>query len=319
MEDRLIVKKKDIVQFLLLWFSFIFHESLLVRKYSSVMMVFAFFSIVYTMLSYRKTRDKKMCVFLLALLLNVVFIRIINSGGIGFTIWLTWAIDIMTIYCAYKIDENSFFDRYIVLVTIYSIISTICSIVFWIEPNFWKTISITYDFNNFDFHNKYYGFLPIHIVSTQLDKLKRNCGIFTEPGLYQIPLNTALYFLLILKNKISLKKKKYYISLFFIVIALITSKTTSGYLGMLAIIIVYVISKNMKTKLKTISILGLVGIIIVIDYIANGTESLIYITILRKFFVEGKLDFSLGTGTYRLATIPYTIQIMKENFFRSWV
>lgn len=73
----------------------------------------------------------------------------------------------------------------------------------------------------------------------------RNCGFYTEPGVYQIVLNSTLYILLFWKEKLMISSEKKYRKILLVIIAaIIACQSTTGYLALLLIILFFCFYKQ---------------------------------------------------------------------------
>ena len=76
----------------------------------------------------------------------------------------------------------------------------------------------------------------------------RNAGLFLEPGSHQIFINFALLFLLISQKELQYSKCKYISKLLILIITLLTTQSTTGYMCF-AVIMVAVVLMNKSTNL----------------------------------------------------------------------
>lgn len=81
------------------------------------------------------------------------------------------------------------------------------------------------------------------------NELTRNNGIFNEPGLYQMVLNTALYFTMFFPEQLKCGAKKQERYMLILIIAIVTCQSTTGYLSLGAIIVGYLMTKQKGKKL----------------------------------------------------------------------
>lgn len=302
------IKKKDILPYFLIWLSFMYHGAIMKSYYSSLMDILAISAIVYTLVFHRRTRDKAIINFLGFLLLNIIFVRYINNGGVGITIWIKWTIQILTIYSAYLLDKETFFDRFVKMIVFYATISLVGFALQLVGV--WQKITPAIMYGGMQFK----GILPIHIAGLYGDKVGRNLSVFYEPGLYQMPLNTALYFLLFFQEKIHATVQKRNIYFFLILFALITAKSTTGYIAFAAIYSGYIITTNRSNKQKGIIIAGIVLLVALMDTFISEDNSIFYSVVVRKLFDENGFNLAAtGSGLYRIRTIEYVMEVIKAH------
>ena len=126
----------------------------------------------------------------------------------------------------------------------------------------------------------------------EVDRMK-NSGIFTEPGVYQMVLNLGIFIILFLNKYLYCKKTKYMLGV--LILTLCTTQSTTGFIGLLLIVVFYLFSSTNKKKIfsKTkVIILGLCLILaLLVDYQIRGTRSILQIAIIDKLFSRG--TFSL--------------------------
>lgn len=323
------IKKSAVLQYFLIYLMLIIPGSCLFNKvllgnvkYYILIALYGFLFIIN-----KKYRKPYAVVFCSVLFLIVGFQRLI-SGGVGINAWLQFAVCILSVQFAIACDTENFLNRWIKMVIFFSVISIIFWSVFCIVPNIvniwpartfytqsigskgWETV----------WHGKgvlLYSYLEIHST--------RNCGIYTEPGVYQIVLNSALFILLFWRQKLHLKDfRQYKKYVLIIVTALITCTSTTGYIGMLLnLIFFFLIKSSRDITVKRIKkyvfwAVGIAIIVILMEYSINGTESILYKQIIIKLFGTsdvGKISLSEGSGQYRMGTILYSLDTVFKHPF----
>ena len=255
----------------------------------------------------------------------VVFVRW-WSGGVGIEVFLKWTTYIFIAWIAVTIDADSFIERFLKIVYVWALISIIGFLLQITVPDILKTILPEYA-SNFSYSlwgNGYNGELfsyrawGRYLFSFDQMHPNRNVGIFSEPGVYQIVLNSALFCLLFLskyKSTIEAKKKMRYFYVY--AIALMTCQSTTGYIGFLAIILVYFLSSyNSIEKIKQRIIIATIVILLylIVEYSINGTNSLLYRAFIRKLVTSsGTISVTADSGIYRMRTLIVTIGSMIKN------
>lgn len=161
----------------------------------------------------------------------------------------------------------------------------------------------------------FYSYLEIHAT--------RNCGFYTEPGVYQIVLNAALFILLFWKDKLRLKNEKQYRTLVSIIfITLITCQSTTGYIAMIVILVCFFCMHSRESnalgfKANLLLLLVVAGAAVLIDYVIHGTDSILYIQVINKIFggTASGINISDSTGQYRMETVQASFQALSEDLF----
>lgn len=310
------VKLSAITQYLLIYIMLIVPGSCLFAKFITGNVKYYAIIIIYVTLYAisKKYRCSYTLIFSFLLLLFVVFTRLYTNGGAGVSAWFQFVVCIVATQMAISADKKEFLRRWIKLVEIFAVISIIFWVAFLVYPslvNAWP--AVTFDTQTMGtagyeiyLHGKgvlLYSYLEIHPT--------RNCGIYTEPGVYQIVLNSALFVLLFWRDKIGLKdEKQYKRAVFIILLSLITCQSTTGYIGMIFIILFFYFSRKMdhntsKIKLYITGVMAVGFIVLLVDYTYRETESIVYVQIIHKLFGNdgSGLNISEGTGLYRLGTI----------------
>ena len=177
-----------------------------------------------------------------------------------------------------------------------------------IVPNLLKSITIT----NLQSGVLFYTNI---IYTFSSSALTRNCGIMTEPGLYQIILNTAIFFAIFFPKLFSEKKRILYLIVF--TITIITTQSALAYINLCVIVFFFLISRNKenrKTRNVVFSGIVLVSLIILVLGIFNPDIPFVS-TITEKLFVDGRIDVSVGSGRYRMISMLTDLEVFKRNIF----
>ena len=113
----------------------------------------------------------------------------------------------------------------------------------------------------------------------------RNNGIYTEPGLFQMIINGALFFLLIYSERVYLSDKAKRSLMILLIITCLTTGSTTGYIGLIIIFISVILISgnkiNRRVKFFSIGVLTIALIGLLINFTYLGDQS-----ILSMFFVE---------------------------------
>ncbi|MDF2544552.1 MAG: Uncharacterized protein K0S47_4270 [Herbinix sp.] len=310
------VKISAITQYFLIYIMLLVPGSCLFAKYLTGDQKYYAIIIMYIILYAlnKKYRCNYSLIFSILLLIFVVFTRLYTNGGAGISAWFQFVVCIISTQMAISANKREFLRRWINLVQIFAVISIIFWVAFLVSPslvNAWP--AVTFDTQTMGtkgyeiyLHGKgvlLYSYLEIHPT--------RNCGIYTEPGVYQIVLNSALFVLLFWREKIGFKSEiEYKRAVFIVLLSLITCQSTTGYIGMLFIILFFYFSRKKdhntsKVKLYITGVMAVGFIVLLVDYAYRGTESIVYIQIIHKLFGDNGSGFNIseGTGLYRLGTI----------------
>ena len=304
------VKKSALFQYLLIYIMLLCNSSNfyaykvdgnIVTQYILIAAMVVFLLLKKSVLS----KQALTCVFVL--LSFTIFVRLLQ-GGIGLSFWNEMAIKILCVAVAISIDNERFLDRFVKTVVVFAVIS----MFFWglqlAGINLAKMIftrfvtrnnSITYDYEGYRTVTNLPGYGQL--IYSYLEVYRhRNIGIFSEPGVYQMVINAAICILLFFSQYIEIKPQRRKAYFFILSICLITTQSTSGYLGYLAILMAVLIKRRandqeiieVNWKGYVISAVGIGAIVLSVDYFTRGTNSLIYVSILSKLFTNNN-QFSL--------------------------
>ncbi len=139
-------------------------------------------------------------------------------------------------------------------------------------------------------------------TNVPIEGFTRNYGPFTEPSRFQAYLNLTLILLLFTDNKISYKR------VIIVLLALVTTFSTTGYLVIVVTLIAFIFSKKVKMKMGTKALLAfplIVGCVVLFytnDIFSNAINKLL----------KGGEDVSAST---RYDSIKINLLIFKDNFF----
>lgn len=316
--------RKKIYHYLLIYLLILWHDTgLKLLVGNSLFEYFVLGISLITIFLNRRCCSKKMLFFCVAITLNVLFVRLV-SGGVGIDFLLHSLSAIMITYVAYKYDREHFFSRFVKFVCFLSVVSLIIWMSTLLFPNFYQNLTL---FSYSPYAKKFYfsatDYTSIPVVYHGAvfytmrtgNELIRNNGIFNEPGLYQIILCTALYFILFFSEKISSDKKTIRKYAIIIIITILSCRSTTGYLSLFAIIVGFFLQKNTSksTKLGIVFALGI--LIFGIDWIVNGIDSVLGQVVASKIqFGPHGISFT-KSAFFRANTTSITLVLLASNPF----
>lgn len=225
-------------------------------------------------------------VFLLALwtLINIFSIW---TGGRGFSAgtFIGYTIKMCIPYFAVKLVGPSFFEKFFKFCFYLVAISSCFYIIEVIFPNLVQSLTPYLNFleywrmkengdfyiivyNHLGVYNQYYGIFP------------RNCGFMWEPGAYALVLNFLIAY------KIHRDSYRFDKSLALLVLAMISTFSTAGYIGFFVLVVFFVLRKGMKSA----PILIPVALVVIVYASIN-----LYST---TDFLSGKIEEYMEMGMY---------------------
>lgn len=263
---------------------------------------------------YRRFRVQEPLLWVGFLFLAIVTVRMI-SGGIGLDTWYLYAGQILVVYLCVFWNPDKCIDRFILATTFFAVASLVCwGILMWNRTLLESLLSVQSssplaDGRIFTYKGVLLYTLPTHVLYT------RNTGIFSEPGRFQAMLHGALYCCLFLRNRTTLKIKSLLICIIVITVTIITTQSTTGYIGLLILVIGFLVKKpvdidvNTGRKIKrTLLIgLGLVAAYMLYDFFAHGANSLLSLIMFDKL---GDTDITVtaSSGGARLRMVQQSIE-----------
>ena len=320
-------KKTQIIQYGLLYVMLLIPGSCAVSRYLNTTILYGVVCGAYFLLLLfsKKYRDAYIPWFCVLLLLATITIRA-KTNGVGPLSFLENISMLIITYIAIAFDKQWFLTRFVKIVSVFAVISIVFWAVFCIFPSlvdlwpattFWTQNLGTGQWATV-LHGKglwFYSYLEIHAT--------RNCGFYTEPGVYQIVLNAALFILLFWKDKLRLKNEKQYRTLVSIIfITLITCQSTTGYIAMIVILACFFCMHSRESnalgfKANLLLLLVVAGAAVLIDYVIRGTDSILYIQVINKIFggTASGINISDSTGQYRMETVQASFQALSEDLF----
>lgn len=334
MTNRLLVSKSSLLQYFALYvlvmmnssrlWSIIQHRDETISYIIKISIIIIW--VLISISSDGKLRDRRNIFFVLFLTITVIFVRFVN-GGAGLDVLSEWASYIFIVDICIKLNKEQFLNRFINTVYVLAGISIICFTVQIIAPDILKSLFSQYD-SNFQSYAGWGVNGATYITQQAWGKylftfdernVTRNMGVFSEPGCYQIVLNSAIFVLLFLREYIDFEPKQYNKRLFVMCIALVTSQSTTGYIGLCLLLLFYATNKDtdaIQTKRIVLCIVITALVVLLGDYVLNRNNSIIGSVIISKVFGSGKsIDLTKSTGIYRVQTIIAAMDIMLKHPF----
>ncbi len=294
------INKKTLVQYVLIFLMMISQGSHLYSLYKNYMplLILGVCSLLLIKDTHLITRD---IIFLCAVLFfTVCFVRLINHGGVGVTVLFEYTSKLLIMYMAYSYDKERFPLRFVRVVYFYAVTSLIFYSISQVSPDAVKALTPFHIYSRY-YKTEFHGLLLYVLREAEVE---RNTGIFMEPGLYQIALCTGLYLLLFYQQAVGLEQRKRIRYIFILMLTLITTKSTSGYLGLLLLISVYIMSKKDRMKGKILKLIGLSMFILGINYVISPSSSIIKEHFIDKVVDESKrVTLNASSGMYRMQAV----------------
>lgn len=323
------ISRTAFVQYVFIFLLFYLNDSCLYAEYLSRVDVLVFLLCITMMLCKKILIDMRNVLFLTLMLISVILVRLF-SGGIGFDVWVTWAVMILVSTIAIRYDIEQFLPRFVSFVYFMACISICIFLLGLIAPNVYRSFTL---FSSVQFSKISHWYSSTNFIVTDYKEygmlfyalrdfdLTRNNGVFKEPGLYQMILNTAYFFALFFKSKLCFENRKYKRILLIIILTIVTTQSTSGLLSLFITTIAFILSKGTTDRgsnrihLKKYILLAFSACIVILglDYAIRGVNSILHVAFLKKLFAGGSFSLDADTGYYRMVTVIGCIQALSKN------
>lgn len=265
--------------------------------------IIIFYAIYLLLNGKRLIFNKKKVIAFILLLLCILVCTIINGFNFTFDFWTVLMLFAAILICS-SIRYFDFWSAFVDVMALLGFASAVIFILYQIIP---RAFSI---FPNYYWHS---GILMKNcfICAVQVSaQYRRNFGFFREPGMFSLFLILALYFSLF-KLELDLKK------IIALLIALITTFSTSGYFCFIGLLLVflhnaYSIQKKTRKRIIIVFILILLGTIV---YMTNNPS--VFHFLINKL-TEINFDTSVssnvgGSGYERWRSIVYAWNAILTN------
>lgn len=311
---------KKVIGYFLIYSMLIWNQTnlkeLILKKYSLLILIF--FVIILFLKSKKMTIWCGLCSIIL---LGFATILRYTVGGIGIEAIISMVSSIYITAVAVVYNKRKIFVRAFNTIVFLATVSLLLWLLCVVFPDIYEKLIPSYQtqmsyriyIDSRKYTEIYFKARGLFLY-TMREIDKRNVGIFTEPGIYQMVLNTGIFIGLFMKEHIFHKKLKVII----LIIALITTQSTTGMIGLIIIIFFYLILFSNSEKnfsKKNFLILICFGIIfLVIDYQIRDKESIFYISIIEKLFSKGNFSIVDNTSSFaRVGTIILSIKSIIQN------
>lgn len=225
---------------------------------------------------------------------------------------VTFAEPIVFTVAVFYYDQTEFVDRFVKIVCFLAVVSLVFYVWGLYDANSMilsgavkKIEGMRIDYTDY-YCNVFYAFRPKEVY--------RNVGMFCEPGLYQIILNSALFLVFHFPEKIHIKKKTL-LSLI-LIITCVSTVSTTGLIGLFIVVISFLISdrnrwnKHLKRFVLLMAIISVAYLFI--NYVIYGVDSIAYIALFDKIFgINNSLMYT--TGNVRMSMIVLATETIIMN------
>lgn len=311
---RLKISITEILQYFFLYLLFISHGAVIYTINAEMISNFILVICISYIVFHRKMFFDLYVVHIIIFTILMSLLMILHTQPYFMKVAVRIIESLLLVVVTYWTDKEKFFIRFIRMTIFFALIS-LCFYAFQLlEPSLLQQLltrqpEVT-GWETSPFYGKWlYTYRGVYA-------LYRNNGIFTEPGLYQMILNSVLAILLFFPQVANLKKNVYIRYIVILALTIITTSSTTGYIGMAIIIIGYLLKRNRMEYSKGIKkyiIFVLVVLIIAIlyDYYIRANNSILYINVISKFEDIGVVEDASGGA--RLSVIEICTGLFAKN------
>lgn len=307
---------RNIIHYLLIYLVIAFQGSPIYCQYQDILLIVAIlFACIFLFIRKQLIVINKDIAYIY-LLLVVMLITVVTSGG-SLTVMSVGNMiaRFLLTYVCIAYDRKYVVDRFVKMVFFLSICSLIIFVIQIVD------FSLIYKLPSYyinEHNQKFYGGI---LAGAAKIHQYRNIGIATEPGRHQIYLITALFFLLFRSEQLYVKMKKKGIICVCIIVTLLTTQSTTGYIALIIVIGGYLLKRQkniskdntrIRQKIKSLLLVMILGLIIYV--LSTGEENFIYQSLINKLFdTTGHLNLKQNTGSARTISILLDLSIALKH------
>lgn len=328
LQNRFVISKSKLIGYITIYFMLLCNQSNLNEIYMTPYRTIIMLILLGVILIKAKGRVQTYCLLFISFLVAYALLLRVSVGGIGIQIIAQFLVDILAVWLAISINKQYFWERFIKTVVFLASISLILWLLSVLQINIWDQITPEVDslmsYRIYSDSSTYkeiaYKLHGMFLYSHRTIDM-RNVSIFTEPGIYQMVLNTAIFVLLFFRDKlVSFSDKKVGHALMILSCALLSTQSTTGYISLCFIVLFYMLFEKKENtgqnwKQKICIVLFAMLLFLMIDYMVRGNESFIQISVISKLFSGGKKVSLDESGMARADVIFLAIQSMVKHPF----
>lgn len=202
-----------------------------------------------------------------------------------------------------SIDRNKFFLYYVRILVVLAVISLICYTFTMLLPGKALPLQTVTLYNGKPYIYTFYHTLGRRIIE------RRNCGVFWEPGGYQIFLNLALL-ILVTRPKLFIgigHRKEHLISIIVLSLTVFTTLSTTGYLCYIVVLGIGILNSGRLASRSPRTVLKLILALLVFLVVE-----------MELGIVESKLINQQGSYSTRLNDTSVSFEIAGRRFLTGY-
>ena len=350
----MIVSKRAVCQYWLMYTILLMNQSVASMRYDIVFYYFiiAIALVICASFCLNLLSKKRLLYPMVAMVVSIFVTRFTGgSAGIGYVV-IVFS-NLFAALLAYEIDREAAPRRYVNTICFFAVISIIMFAFSRVAPDLVRNLlGLSFSQENIFSSGdgwvngatwRYYG----HIFYSFGREMNRNCGLYTEPGLYAIVIISAILVLLFRPEKTYFTRKQVTNRIILLTVTMITAASATGLImAIIAFGGAYMVKRRQGENTtgfryqNIVMLLGLVLLVALVDYFIRGEASFLDSYLLGKLtglgfqravemqdgstgnarlivLVQGimaVIRYPLGAGTNRMSLIAQEFQ---SNYFNA--
>lgn len=304
-EKKMTCNTNIILQYALIYLLIISHGA---KIYSLNEWMFTYLSfaicIIYFLVN-RKIYINNYIVHMVEIAILMLILVFVHSQPYFITVAIKIIEPLFLLFVAYNVDKKHFMNRIVSCVLLFAIISLGFYLIQIFDANILKRYLVRvpgWELSDF-YGTLFYTYRGVYAGF-------RNNGIFTEPGLYQMVLNAALMIELYFAEYLEMTKKHYIMSILVLIITILTTGSTTGYMSLGIIFVGFLIRNNTGAINRRVR-RYVVGIIVFVLIFLIFNNSILDTFVFSKF--TEMQSFENASGNARLSMMHLCGDIIKNN------
>lgn len=316
---NLTINKRAVIHYILIYLFIVFHGATIYALGKGYLQLIIELVCIFLCMKNGQVRRNSVLLLLCFLFVLTLTVSFVFESGTGLTFFRSVADEIIITYTVVFYDKRNFLKRFLKILSIFAIVSLFFFLILIINPNILLGLLTTRveDINNV--HFVHYGSILYSFSQIYGRTDLRNYGIFTEPGIYAIILNSAVYALLFFNNYLNINKKQRYLYFLIFSITILSTLSTIAYVVWGIIVIGYIFKREkdkrfIKEKRKLIFLCLIFAIGLLVNFYSQGDKSILNTFVLSKAN-NTQLQTKESSGNARLVTIETCLSIITKYPF----
>lgn len=315
--SNLRIPKKAIIHYILIYLFLVFHGATIYSLNNNYFELLIEIVCVLLWMKNSEIRKKSVLVLLYILLLLTLIVSYASGSGTGLTFFRAIADQILITYTVIFYDKKYFLKRFFKILSIFAVISLIFYGISLKNPSMLFSLLTERVGKKNDM---YYGLILYskrQVFGYNIDL--RNSSIFTEPGIYAVILNSAVYAVLFFRDYSNISSKQRYVYFAIFSFAILSTLSTIAYVVWGIIVIGYIFETKsarqfIKEKRKLFFLCLIFVIFLFVNYYKQGDSSIWNTYVLSKANSNALLTQE-SSGNARVVTIQTCLSIIKKYPF----